>query len=314
LLILGYHGVSIEDEHEWNPELFMTQELLRKRFEMIRRWDCNVLPLGEAIERLYAGTLPERAVAITFDDGLFNFFERALPLLKEFNFPSTLYATTFYVEYNKPVFGVAADYLLWKTRVPELDMGPLTGLKRTFEIDNRSGRMAAHSELVSYAVENGLSAKLKNDLLRKLSEQLSIDFEQFCSSRLFHLMTIEEIEEIAKAGVDVQLHTHRHRVPMDQSLFRREISDNRRVIDQIVGCPPTHFCYPSGEYDPAFIPWLKDSDVVSATTCFVDLSHNWSSPFKLPRLIDTMSLSDVEFEGWLTGVSHFVPQRQLVRN
>jgi hypothetical protein len=31
----------------------------------------------------------------------------------------------------------------------------------------------------------------------------------------------------------------------------------------------------------------------------------------LPRLIDTVSLSDVEFEGWLTGASAFLPRRRV---
>ena len=36
LLILCYHGVSLQDEHEWNPELFVTPAFLRRRFEILR--------------------------------------------------------------------------------------------------------------------------------------------------------------------------------------------------------------------------------------------------------------------------------------
>ena len=50
LLILGYHGASIEDEHIWDPELFMPPEMLRRRFEIIKAKGCTVLPLNEAVD------------------------------------------------------------------------------------------------------------------------------------------------------------------------------------------------------------------------------------------------------------------------
>ena len=68
--------------------------LLQRRLEVLRRLDCSVLPLGEALARLYRGELPPRAVALTFDDGYFDFKARALPLLRRFGYPATVYVTT----------------------------------------------------------------------------------------------------------------------------------------------------------------------------------------------------------------------------
>src|SRR3982751_2137642 len=69
LLILGYHGVSTSDEHEWDGELYMTPDTLRSRFEALRSGGYDVLSLGDALRRMQAGTLPPRTVALTFDDG-----------------------------------------------------------------------------------------------------------------------------------------------------------------------------------------------------------------------------------------------------
>ena len=67
--------------------------------------------------------------------------------------------------------------------------------------------------------------------------------------------------------MDVQLHTHRHRTPLDEGLFTREIRENRQRLIASTGNVPIHFCYPSGRYREEFLPWLKAEQIVSATTC-----------------------------------------------
>jgi hypothetical protein len=39
-----------------------------------------------------------------------------------------------------------------------------------------------------------------------------------------------------------------------------------------------------------------------------------SDPFLLPRLIDTVNTSALEFESWLTGASQFLPRRAVRAN
>ena len=83
LLILCYHGVSRYDEHEW-ASWYITAERLRQRMEILAQAHCNVLPLAEAVSRLQNGTLPDRAVVITFDDGMHDFFSVAFPIVESF--------------------------------------------------------------------------------------------------------------------------------------------------------------------------------------------------------------------------------------
>ena len=45
--------------------------------------------------------------------------------------------------------------------------------------------------------------------------------------------TPEQVSEIVRGGIDVQLHTHRHRTPSDAALFKREIEDNRRELQAV---------------------------------------------------------------------------------
>jgi hypothetical protein len=86
LLILCYHGTALEDEHLWRPGLYIRPDMLAKRLELIRRGRYEVLPLSVGLQRLHEGSLPPRSVAITFDDGTYDFtravcLREALPSL-----------------------------------------------------------------------------------------------------------------------------------------------------------------------------------------------------------------------------------------
>jgi hypothetical protein len=127
---------------------------------------------------------------------------------------------------------------------------------------------------------------------------------------MLQLMTPAEVAEIARGGIDVQLHTHRHRTPFEEQLFAREVRDNRKWLSGVTGRHATHFCYPSGVYSPEFWPWLRAEGVVSATTCDPGIATPSSERLLLPRFLDSMSVSDLEFEGWLCGFSSCLPHRR----
>jgi len=171
-------------------------------------------------------------------------------------------------------------------------------------------REAVLSEIHSFAREQKLSADEKDAFAASLAAHLDVDYEALLEQRIMHNLTADEVGQLAAGGIDVQLHTHRHRTPLDRQLFLREIEDNRRSIQEMTGKRPAHFCYPSGVYDLKFLPWLKEAGVVSGTTCDLGFASRNSDRLLLPRLLDNASLSSIEFESWLTGIAEVMPRRQ----
>jgi peptidoglycan/xylan/chitin deacetylase (PgdA/CDA1 family) len=314
LLILAYHGISLADEHLWDYTQFMSPSLFRARLQLIKKSGATVLPLGQALDRLYANDLPDKSVVITFDDGTADFQAQAFPILREFDFPVTLYLTTYYTSYNRPVFDVMCSYLLWKGRGATLDLMRITGKDLKINLSSGTSREASFKEIQRHANEQKLSAEGKDMLATELAKALNVNYDAILEKRILQLLTSSDVKYVALNGVDVQLHTHRHRVPRNHELFLGEIEDNRRCIRELTGAQAEHFCYPSGVYDPMFLPWLEEAGIRSATTSDLGLASPRSNRLLLPRLLDVSSLSENEFTGWLSGIGAALPRRRIPKN
>ena len=312
LLVLCYHGVSMDDEHEWDPALYITQDKLRDRLRTLRDGGYHILPLAEATRRLYDGTLPERSVALTFDDGAVDFERRALPVLREFNAPATLYLTTYYSVNRLPVFNTVLSYVLWKGRKSGGDVASFCASPEPLPVSTSAERARAASRVRESARQGEMSAQDKNALVARIAAALGVDFGDIMARGLLHIMPPDVVRALPSDLIDVQLHTHRHRTPRDREQFMREIRDNAAATREMRGDLPVleHFCYPSGEYFGEFLPWLRESGVRYATTCIPDLADRTADPLLIPRFVDTMGQSDLAFEAWVTGFAGLLPHRR----
>jgi peptidoglycan/xylan/chitin deacetylase (PgdA/CDA1 family) len=313
LLILCYHGIAMGEEHGSHAEMFLPAETFARRMELLAQTGARVLPLGEALTRLQTGKLPPNSVAITFDDGWADFRTQAFPVLKKHGFPATVYLTTYYCLFSRPIFRFALAYMMWKRQSEVVENAAFDWLPRQLDLRSESSRSALLKQIDEYAKRQDLSGKAKDDLAAAFAETIGFDYAAFLRERLFQLMTPDEVAEMARGGVDIQLHTHRHRTPVDRERFAAEIRENRKLVEEITGMNDrVHFCYPSGAVQEAFHPWLREAGVESATTCLHGLSTRSSNPLMLPRLLDQYGLTDDEFASWVSGVAAFLPKRKGV--
>lgn len=102
-VILLYHHVS-----NTTPKITsVSPNTLRQHMQYLAE-NHNVLPLKQVIEALQnKQPLPEKTVVITFDDGYENIYENAHPILKEFEFPYTIFV-------NPPLIGTVSYQLDWQ--------------------------------------------------------------------------------------------------------------------------------------------------------------------------------------------------------
>ena len=301
LRILCYHGISVGDQNEFAPILFMRPDTFRRRMALLRNLNVRVVSLSYAIALLRGNEVRHGETVITIDDGWKSTLNLGIPILREFGLSACLYATTHYCERPVDVFNVAVRYLLWKTSLREV---VLAGLHPALD---GAYRVKADTEAVALhwigAAERNLTWQQRQILLVDLCGALGLDAKVELRDERFRLMTEQDIERCHHFDIDVQLHTHRH--SLSSTSFEevaREVNENRLVLCRAKRTDCTHFCYPSGSYAKHHERWLTLLGVDSAATCDIGLNRFGSSLYFLKRHLDRDDASDIEFEAEVCGV------------
>jgi peptidoglycan/xylan/chitin deacetylase (PgdA/CDA1 family) len=92
--IIYYHSVLSEPGNE----LRMPPEQFEAQISYLSRNGYHVVSLEQLYQYYYAqGTLPEKPVVITFDDGYEDNYTKAFPILKKYGYTATVFAVTSYI-------------------------------------------------------------------------------------------------------------------------------------------------------------------------------------------------------------------------
>jgi peptidoglycan/xylan/chitin deacetylase (PgdA/CDA1 family) len=120
--ILLYHSVSA-DPLPWIRPLTVSPKAFRRHLELIREAGATALSVTECADALAsAGSLPERPVVITFDDGLADFRDQAMPSLRGAGCAVTLFVTTGFLEDLPQARGVTRPAGPWLDSAALLDL------------------------------------------------------------------------------------------------------------------------------------------------------------------------------------------------
>lgn len=282
LRILCYHGLWTTPGFQYGDRLFMSPDQFAARMRRLKRSGYPVLALDDAVRALGDGRLPDNAVVITIDDGWASTHSHMLPVLEAEALPATVYVASWYVGRDLPVVNKAVDYLYARARRGDAEV---------------PARIAAI---------DALPFEARAAALRDLSATLAIPLDWW-ETRQFHAMTPAEVADCRRRGMDVQLHTHRHRAA--PANLAPELVENRARLSEWTGLPPehfAHFCYPSGEYEPEAEPILAAQGIRSATLVDQGTNAPGAHPYRLRRFLDGRSVSEAEFDAYLSGALDLV--------
>ena len=117
------HGVILQYHHvaeDTPPSTTISPDDFQSHMEYLRDNGFSVLALDEMIEKLRLHTeIPDKAVAITFDDGYLSIYEEAFPRLQQFGYPFTVFIST------QPIDANQANFMTWSQIREMSDAGVL---------------------------------------------------------------------------------------------------------------------------------------------------------------------------------------------
>lgn len=211
--ILMYHQVGFFTRPAHHRANFCHVERFQQQMQWLKRLHCPVISMDRAVAGLRGEQpLPPRAMVMTFDDGYENFYEYALPVLQEYQFPALVYV-----------------------------------------VSGSLGEMAAWLEPA------GLPPT--------------------------RLMSAARVRELRRAGIYIGSHTVTHprlsELPANE--VRRELKDSKQALEDVLGEPVNHLCYPYGSHKLETMHAAAESGYLTATTCVRAIAKPGDDLLALPR-------------------------------
>lgn len=288
VVIMGWHGISIEDEHVRFPEFFISQQTLAKRLAYLKR-HYSVIPLDQAVKMHAAGEIKPGTCVLTFDDGMYDFTAVGIPLMKAHDVSATVYCVTSYLENNLAASMAVRDIYL---RSQQMHGGNATEV----DIKDRETLREQQTEI------NLLPRSDQDAYLLKIAAEKQVDFASVLEKRIWDNMSAEEMKQAVDDGFDVQVHTHTHLTTVaDLDRVYDEAATCRQVLEGITEQPATDYCYPSGLWEHAAWPSLTKAGMRSAVTCKTGPNFAKTPHLALRRYIDHDANSQLEFEAMVSG-------------
>lgn len=96
--ILMYHSIS-ENAHPLFRKYTISPIKFREQISYLFEHNYNPITVSQLAKSIHSSTrLPSKPIILTFDDGFYDFYTEAFPVLNDFGFPATIYITTKYID------------------------------------------------------------------------------------------------------------------------------------------------------------------------------------------------------------------------
>lgn len=278
LSILIFHRVLPE------PDALFPEEPDSRLFDTLCSWLAawfNVLPLDEAVERLFASTLPPRAMALSFDDGYADNAEIAAPVLRRHGLPCTFFVSTGFLD-GGCMWNDIVIHAVRHAAGPRLEAGRLLGVELgSHPLHDAAARRTAIDTLLTRV--KYLEPAHRLDVVRALAEAARVGAPRP------EMMRSEQVSDLARQGFGIGGHTVHHPIlaRLDDASALAEMGQGRERLEALVGGPVPLFAYPNGkpttDYHAGTVQLVRRAGFRAAVSTSWGSATPRSDRFQLPR-------------------------------
>ena len=311
-LVLMYHRV-IPDRHitaYLEDGMYVTPKTFELHLTYLKD-NFNVIPVSEIYNHVNNNDRQAdgRPICVlTFDDGWFDFYEYAFPLLKKYNMPAIVFLSTAFVDSPDWFWTDRLSYILYQIqKKSQPSSASLSGDKNIldlcFKIENLKGSL---TKRIDTAIELLKAYQLSQieQVLDELLQKYNLTIKR--TERAF--LRWEEIREIYDSGlVEFGSHTHKHNIldKVDEDELLKELTIPVSILEKNSVTHPDSicFCYPNGNFNSLIAAKVKETGYKMAFTTI----HRWENfkfdPYRICRIAihEDMSHSKAMFANRIAG-------------
>lgn len=276
LRILMYHGF---------PE---DQCALRKQCEHIRRF-YQPVSMAQVSAAIHDGaSLAQHAIAVTIDDGYRDFLVNAHPVFRDFDIPTTVFLVADFLDRKSWLWWNEIEYAFEHTKKTRLEF-EAPGLAANSLLETPEHRWR-HARAFAEALTTVTNSRRLAETARVLAA-LQVEMPARMPARC-EPMSWDEVRQIQTKNVEFGAHTKTH--PILSSLedprdIADEIRGSKARVEEELGRPVIHFCYPNGkpaDIGPEALRITRECGFKTAVTTEPGMNriHNGVDPLQLRRI------------------------------
>lgn len=244
LTVLNYHRINDPFRvtfDTFRPNVSATPSVFAAQMDYVSQ-KYNVIS-GTELAAFIKGRhpLPAHAAIITFDDGYFDNYSYAYPILKARNLPAVIFLATDFIGTRKSFFWDLIAYCFFYTQKEQAHF-PLLGAQSWVDGSTRNILMQRLIEALKKT-----SDMEKQRVIDQLPKILEVDLPDEAFKDL--MMSWSNAKELSENGIELGAHTASHpiltRISLDAA--SAELLQSRQRIEVEIGKPVISFAYPNGQ-------------------------------------------------------------------
>jgi peptidoglycan/xylan/chitin deacetylase (PgdA/CDA1 family) len=230
-----------------NAHLEVTPDFLREMLMHLRAHDIEIIGIDELQRRLRERDTGHRFACFTFDDGYRDNRDFALPVMREFGAPFTIYVTSEFAEGSGRLWWIALEQVVARADRIEVEIG---GVPTRLDTGSAAGKCAAFRRLQDWL----RALPGEHDLRREMSvlcARHGVDEAAIASDLCLSWHEWRGLDSEKLITVGAHTLSHCNLAKQSEALARSEMADSRSRIEAELQRPVQHMAYPYGDRSAA---------------------------------------------------------------
>jgi peptidoglycan/xylan/chitin deacetylase (PgdA/CDA1 family) len=232
-------GVSFQP----NSHLEVAPDFLRAVLVHLRARDIDIITMDELHRRMSGRDFARRFACFTFDDGYRDNRDFALPIMREFDAPFTVYVASDFAQNTGNLWWVLLETVIARATTVEADIDG-----RTIRIDTST--LAAKSAAFERLHDWLRALPGRDDLAReigKLCARHGVDQAAICRELCMSWDELKPFADEPLVGIGAHTVTHCNLAQQPDDIASQEMTTSRARIESALQRPVLHFAYPYGD-------------------------------------------------------------------